>query len=151
MVAFLPSACLASSGKESDSSMKQEIKISFRLTKAGEPYDLKLLSGYDNPYAIKDALHSLLHSQPYKLQSSNSNYSNVYLYTAKNSDQKLAIEPCVDAEQDQTPSAKDLGMKELSALKPMKYGTAMFMRNEDERLSELCALLSKDQDCKIFS
>ncbi|MEZ4537418.1 MAG: hypothetical protein R3D26_20820 [Cyanobacteriota/Melainabacteria group bacterium] len=38
-------------------------------------------------------------------------------------------------------------MKELSALKPMKYGTAMFMRNEDERLSELCALLSKDQDC----
>ncbi|MEZ4487746.1 MAG: hypothetical protein R3F51_09185 [Cyanobacteriota/Melainabacteria group bacterium] len=147
MVAFLPSACLASSGKESDSSMKQETKISFRLTKAGEPYDLKLLSGYDNPYAIKDALHSLLYSQPYKLQSSNSNYSNVYLYTAKDSDQKLAIEPCVDAEQDQTPSAKDLGMKELSALKPMKYGTAMFMRNEDERLSELCALLSKDQDC----
>ncbi|MEZ4537419.1 MAG: hypothetical protein R3D26_20825 [Cyanobacteriota/Melainabacteria group bacterium] len=60
MVAFT-SACLASSGKESDSSMKQEIKISFRLTKAGEPYDLKLLSGYDNPYAIKDALHALLY------------------------------------------------------------------------------------------
>lgn len=147
LVAFLPSACLASSGKESASSMKQGIKISFRLTRAGEPYDLKLLSGYDNPYAIKDALHSLLYSQPYKLLSSNSNKSNVYLYTAKNGGQRSAIEPCVDAEQDQTPSAKYLGIKELSALKPMKYGTAMFMRNEDERLSELCALLSKDQDC----
>jgi len=41
------------------------LQVSFRLTKGGDAYGLKLLKGFDDPTAIRSAIHAILFAMPF--------------------------------------------------------------------------------------
>jgi len=45
---------------------KVQLQFNFRLAKSGDIYNLSLVKGFDDPFAIRSAIHALLFAMPYK-------------------------------------------------------------------------------------
>lgn len=45
---------------------KVQLEFKFKLTKSGDVYNLSLVKGFDDPFAIRSAVHALLFAMPYK-------------------------------------------------------------------------------------
>lgn len=57
----------ANSGKQLN------IQLSFRLTNSGDVYAVKLIRGFENPSAIRSAIHAVVFAMPFAVQQGNAN------------------------------------------------------------------------------
>lgn len=121
------------------------VKLEFRLSKTGEPYDIKLRHGFGNPFAIRSALHAVLFAMPF------------HATTLTERDQALLYQ-CTICGDSKSPNIKvelletytlhkQIAIDELNAI-PSKqnYYPSMFAGYKLKRLARLFEILFKYPD-----
>ncbi len=115
-----------------------DLELTFKLTKDGEPFDINLTKGFENPYAIKASLCALLTAMPFS--SASAEPTEITLATCKisgtsnNPDFKISLR--------NIPASPDEALKAMQEVPPEKpYVQAMFIGFMDKRLQDLCDCL----------
>lgn len=123
-----------------------DIEVKFRVTPDGNPFDIELLKGFENPRGIRATFHSIIFAAPYKLSEETDSKNQAVRCTVVGTSQKPKIEVAF----------VDVGETKLTAEEALKafpkdkekVVSSMFAWPIDATLTELCALLYKFPDSK---
>ena len=123
-----------------------DIEVRFRVTSDGNPFDIELLKGFENPRGIRSTIHSIIFAAPYKLSEESNLRSHAISCTVNGASQKPKIEAAFVDTDETKPNAEET----LKAFpkKEEKVVSSMFARPIDGMLTEFCALLYKFPDSK---
>jgi len=123
-----------------------DIEVKFRVTPDGNPFDIELLKGFENPRGIRATIHSIIFAAAYKLSEETDSKNQAIRCTVIGASQKPKIEVALVDGGETKPTAEE-------ALKAFpkdeaKVVSSMFAWPIDGMLTELCALLYKFPDSK---
>lgn len=109
-----------------------DMQLSFRLTDAGDVYDLSLANGFENPMAIRASIHALNFAMPFSVQSDKVK-PRKYICTISGDDQKPIF---------MVVQKEDIELIQTLALPERPASDKAFSAEDVNYVRSLCALLA---------
>ncbi|MCA9805305.1 MAG: hypothetical protein KC777_25220 [Cyanobacteria bacterium HKST-UBA02] len=122
-----------------------DLQVEFKLNKVCDAYDIRLTRGYDNPFAIRAALHAIICAMPFEQVSAGTPGSVAKLQCTISGSSKS---PKVKVEKlEEINVAPNEVKDELSKIPPYRpYSREMLADYQESRLQRLCTLLYRYSD-----